>query len=406
MSHESPSTLMAASSQPIEDRDPASSGLIDIVAQLGNEKFFIAKVVFFITLAAMGISLLIPNKFTATTLVMPPQQPQSGANSALAALSGLAGGALGSSTKSVEQMYVDMIKSESVQNAVVEENGLMDLYKAKRRIDGRSLLNVNTAIVSDRKSGLIRISYTNEDPVLAAKVTNSYVSQFQKLLTRISVTEAQQRKSYYEQQMVKTKDALSKAEIDLKALQGKSGLVSVDVQTQTAISAVASLRAQILTMEVEVQAKRAFATDNNPDLRRLINDLNTRKHQLAKLEAGQSSSDSVKVESSNLAAVRAFRELKYQEALHGALVQQYHISIADVARDGPLIQQIDIATPPEKKSSPKRAQITIFAFLLSIFLSVGYVLIRNFLRTRSEDEDFLNMVQILRQAWSFKRHTT
>ena len=84
---------------------------------------------------AIGFSFLIPPTFTAKTIFLPPQQPQSAAASALAslgALSGLGGGALGGMKTTADQ-YVSLMQSANVQDRLIDQFKLMDEYEAKYR---------------------------------------------------------------------------------------------------------------------------------------------------------------------------------------------------------------------------------------------------------------------------------
>jgi uncharacterized protein involved in exopolysaccharide biosynthesis len=302
-------------------------------------------------------------------------------------------------------MYAEMLKSETVENAVIQKFKLKDRWEKKFNVDARVALESVTQVSVDKKSGLIRLQYTDEDPELTAKIANSFHEELQTLLTNIGVSEAQQRKKYFEIQLGKTKADLSKAEISLREQQAASGLASIDAQTQAALTGVATLRAQIFAMEVELQSKLASVTQEHPDIKRLQADIAIRKSQLAKYELGNANgkSSDVKLSANNLAAVRAYRELKFHETLYGALVQQYHVASADAAKEAPLIQQIDPALTPERKSSPRRAVITIVMFLLSGLLSTAYVVAKSLYQRTTLDPKALDRFTELRNAWKIRR---
>src|SRR5450830_676600 len=167
-------------------------------------------------LLALGISFAIAPTFTATTKFLPPQQQQSAAASMLAslgALGGLAGAAAG--LKNPADQYVAFLKSRTVQDSVVERFKLMDKYESKFKESARTALDANVLIASG-KDGLITIDASDKDPVFAAQLANAYPEELTQLLGRIAVTEAQQRRAFFEKQLKAAKDNLIKAEVALK----------------------------------------------------------------------------------------------------------------------------------------------------------------------------------------------
>ena len=100
----------------------------------------------------------------------------------------------------------------------------------------------------------------------------------------LAITEASQRRLFYEQQIKAEQKELSVAELALKQAQEKSGLLQPDAQGKTIIASIADLRAQVATHEVQLQTMRSYATANNPDLKRAETELAGLRGQLAKLE--------------------------------------------------------------------------------------------------------------------------
>ena len=239
--------------------------LIDLAIALGEEKKIIAQIAGGFTGLALVASLLMTPIFTAKTVMMPPQQQQSGAAAALASLGGLAGLAGGAAgIKSPDEMYVAFMQSDSLQNSVIEKLGLKDRYEAKTMMDTRAALKNAVKIASDKKSGLITIEADDKDPEFAAKLANTYVTELRELLGRLAVTDAQQRRKYYEQQIAKTQTEIATAEADFRAAKEKSGMQVTAVLAETGVRASAELRSQIAAREVQMQAMSSFATPKTP----------------------------------------------------------------------------------------------------------------------------------------------
>ena len=169
-------------------------------------------------LLALAYSFTIPPTFTATAKFLPPQQQQSGAAAMLAGLGALGGLAGAAGIKSPADQYVAFLKSNSVQDALVERFKLMERLETKSREDARGAIGGNVQIASG-KDGLITIDVNDKDPAFAAQLANAHVEELGKLLSRLAVTEAQQRRLFFEKQLANAKNNLVKAEQALAANQ-------------------------------------------------------------------------------------------------------------------------------------------------------------------------------------------
>lgn len=375
--------------------------LIDLAIALGEEKKTVLLVTAITTTLAIVVSLLMTPIFTAKTVMMPPQQQQSGAASALASLGGLAGLAgAAAGIKSPDEMYIAFMQSESLQNAVIEKFDLKNRYEAKTLADTRKELKSNVKITADKKAGLITIEADDKDPEFAANLANAHVNQLRELLGRLAVTDAQQRRKYYEQQIAKTQEDLANAEADFRAAKEKSGMQVTAVIAETGVKASAELRGQIAAREVQMQAMSSFATPQNPDMQRLGSELAAMRAQLGKIEQG--TGDGQKASSTQQQAVKSYRDIKAREAMMNVLVAQYESARVDEAKEGPLVQQVDVAQAPERRSRPKRALMVIVAAFAGLFLGVLVAFIRRALRKAGESQETATQLALLRQAWRFK----
>jgi tyrosine-protein kinase Etk/Wzc len=388
--------------QPI-DEEEGGLGLIDIIVAIGEEKWVIFWIAFICTVAGLGYSLSMTNIYTARTTILLPQQGQSspvGALASLGGLAGLAGGSLG--MKSSDEMYIAFMNSATIQNGIIERFKLQSVYNQKKLVDARDMLSAHVRITSDKKAAIVTIEVNDKSPEFAAQLANSYVDELRKMLERLAVTDAQQRRLFFEKLIVRTKEALGNAELKFKNAQETSGIISLEGQATSAIKASAELRAQIALREVQIQAASSYATPQNADMQRLAAELSGLRTQLDKLEKGTNHNPRADKSENALANLRAFREVKYQEAILETLIKQYELARVDEAKEGPLIQQIDIATPPEYKSKPKRSTITIFAAMVGLMLGLGIVFIRRGLKKANSDPVFAETLKTIWNAWRIK----
>lgn len=341
-------------------------------------------------LAVLGYAFTITPTFTANTTFLPPQQQQSAAASMLASLGGLAGLAGGvAGIKNPSDQYTAFMKSRLLQDALIARFGLMDRFEAKTPTDARNALNT-TASISAGKDGLISVTVNSGDPQFAAQLANAYVEELQNLLAKLAVTEAQQRRIFFEQQLQNARDNLVKSEA---ALQG-SGVNASALKSQpsAAVTIVAQLQAQITSQEVKLASMRGFLTPTAPEFKQALTELQALRTQLQQAEVGQAPSKG------DADYVARFRDFKYHETLFELFAKQYEIARVDESREGAVIQVLDIAVPPDYKSGPKKALMAVVATLAAGFALVLFVFVRQALRSSGQNPESANKIQAISLA--------
>ena len=330
-------------------------------------------------LVGVLLSLLMPDRYTAVTTILPPQQSASAGSALLAQLGNLSSvasmtqGSLG--LKNPNDLQVAMLQSRTVEDAMVDRFELMKEYGKRRKSDARKKLEHFVSIENGAKDGLIRISVTDRSAGRAKDMANGYVEEFKKSSARLAVTEASQRRLFFEGQLSAAKENLANAEEDLKKLSQKNGVVELDSQARAVIASVAQLRAQIAAKEVQIQGIRSFATGENADLQFAEQELAGLKAQLEKTGA---SSDQLfiprgNLQQSGLDYVRKERDVKYFQTIFDLLARQYEVAKVDEARQGAVVQVVDFAVTPDRRSSPKPLYLIPGCIFLGLLLGVGVV---------------------------------
>lgn len=357
--------------------------LMSLLIVIVRRRLFIAKITFGICLASVIISLLLPYRYTASTSILPPQQGGSAGAALMAQLgnlgsmASLAGGSLG--LKNPNDLQVALLKSRTVEDAMVDRFHLIDLYHQKRKSDARKKLESRVNIENGAKDGLIRISVIDSDARRATEMANGYVDEFKKFSAKIAVTEASQRRLFFEEQLGQAKENLAKAEEDLKKTGQKTGLIQLDAQAQATIQLIADLRAQVAAKEAQIQAMRSFATGDNPALQMAEQELASLRAQESKMGANSEGATNALVPKGNLQEsgieyIRRLREVKYQETVFELLARQYEIAKVDEAKQGAVVQIVDRAIVPDKRSFPVRSLIVLGATVAGLIIGVFWVL--------------------------------
>ena len=347
-------------------------------------------------LAAFGIASLIPPTYTATTTLLPPQQQQSSASSllsSLGSLAGLAGGA--SAVRTPADQYVALMQSATVSDRVVDQFKLLDVYDQKYRVDARRELGKNVRITVGKKDGLITVEADDKSPQRAAEMANRYVDELRRMTDTIAVSEAQQRRKFFELQLRQTQEKLVQAQQALQASGFAQG--ALKAEPKSAAEAYARLRAELTAAEVRLQTLRGSLSDNTPEVQQQQGTLAALRGQVARLEQPAAAA-------SGPDYVSKYREFKYQETLFDLFAKQYELARVDESREGGLIQVVDAATPPEKKSKPKRLLVALGATVASGIMLVVAVLVRRSWRAAVADPANADRMGRLRKAFGRRRH--
>jgi uncharacterized protein involved in exopolysaccharide biosynthesis len=314
------------------------------------------------------IAFILPPIYTAQTVILPPQQQSSSAASALnslGALAGLAGGAV----KSPTDQYISFMLSNTVEDRIIDQFKLMDLYGAKFRSEARKKLEKNVNITAAKKDGLITIEMDDKDPKRAAEIANAFVDGLRYMTNRLAVTEAQQRRLFFETKLNETKERLTQAQIALQA----TGFNPDALKAEPAATAesYARIRAEVTAGEAKLQSLRHSLAEGAPEVAQQQAALSTLRAEMARMEhAGQPE------DGKGADYISKLREFKYQETLFELFSRQYEAARVDESREGAVVQIVDPALPPDRKSKPRRALMALAAAFGGLLLSSLWTLIQ------------------------------
>lgn len=393
-----------------EDEGP-SIGLVEALTWVGQGKRLIAVVTVIAAIGSLVVGLLLPKIYTArATLLAPGSQQASGSAAALAALGSLGGLVGGAAAKSPDELYVALLKSDSVERALAQRFDLKTRYEAPSYEALRKAMPNHIRISSDKKSGLITVEVDDKDPQFAASLANAHAGEIAKVLDRLAVSEAQLRRVFFEKQMNETKENLVHAEQNMRSMQEKTGVIVLDKQAEALITGAAQVRALISQREVQLKVLRTSATGQNPDVIRLDSELRALRAELARMESTRGGNDGSTVDipvgklpEAGIEYIRARREMKLQETLLESMVRQYEAAKLDEAKEGPALQQVDIAVPPDHKSKPSVALIAIASTLLGFLGSTAFVLTRRYMTwSRELNPQDAQAHEAMLKAWRWR----
>lgn len=383
--------------------------LLDYLIVLLKWKKFILGITLGAAIITAIISLTMPPIYRAETKILPPQQGSSSAAQLLSQLggaAGLVGGAVG--IKTTNDLYIALLKSRLALDPIIDRLKLMEFYKAKKREDARRALASALKAQDDKKSGIVTIGVEDKDPKWAAEIANAFVEELKNLNKGFAVTEAAQRRLFFEEQLKDTKDALIRSEESVKGFQERTGAIRINEQATAVIGGIAQLRAQIAAKEVQLKVMQTYATPQNPDIQRAEEELRGMREQLRRLEttSGNHNPDPLmptgRIPAVGTEYIRKLREFKYQEALYEILLKQYEAARLDEVRDAAIIQVIEKAIPPEERVKPKRRQMVMIATITGFFLSVFIAFFMEYKEKAYSDPENKERIDTFRRYLKFR----
>ena len=407
--------VTAGSAVDAADRVAAESdevSLLDLLIVLVERKRIVLWSTAISAVLAIIVSLILPARYTATVTLLPPQESGSMGGmlasqlGSMGGMAALAGGSLG--IKNPNDRYVAMLQSRTVEDAMVQRFGLMREYHAKLLSDARKIFEGNTTVDGSGKDGLIHISVEDHDADKASSMANGYVDQFRELSQHLAISEASQRRLFFEQELERAKNNLANAEEALEQTEQKTGVIQPDSQARALIESAASLRAQITAREVQIQGMQTYATGENSELIQAQKELAGLQAQLTKLGGSENTAGNEfmipkgLVPKAGMEYVRKLRDVKYYETIFDILARQFEVAKLDEAKEGALIQVVDPAIVPDRRSFPKRGLIVIGATFGGIFIGVLLALCKVGLQNLKDDPETEVRLRLLRAALSLK----
>jgi tyrosine-protein kinase Etk/Wzc len=395
--------------------------VLDVLVLLLERKRFVVRFVMGAVAFAIALAFLLPIRYEAKIVLLPPPQNSSigaamlgqlgnlGSLGSLGGLASLAGG--GFNLKSPADMYVSFLTSRTVEDAMIQRFGLMKEYREKRMSDTRKEFERRTTVVAGTKDGLIRLTLEDRDPKRAAELANGYVEEFRRLSASLAITEAARRRLFFEQQMEQARNNLTVAEEAMTKTQQSTGVLQIDSQARSLIESAAVLRAQVVAKQVQIEGMRSFATDDNPNLILAKQELAALQSQLQHVAGSQHDPGSDinlskgRVTESGMEYLRRYRDLKYEETVFELLAKEFEIAKIDEAREGSIIQVVDAAVPPDKRSSPHRTLIVIGLTILAFLVAVFWILLQRRWARASELPENRERIDAIKVRWKEKADT-
>jgi capsule polysaccharide export protein KpsE/RkpR len=376
--------------------DHGTQGMVRLVSRIIEQKRMIGRAVAVSFVLIMIAAFLIPSEYESTARLMPPEKPKGEGLAAILTASGGEGGnsnpALGSfladslGIKGSGALYLGVLKSTTVQDALVDEFNLCKVYRKRYRKDANKRLAENTDLTEDRKSGIISITVTDHSPQRAQELAAAYVATLNQLSAQLNSSEAHRERLFLEERLKAVKQDLAAADKDLSEYSSKNLTLDVKEQGKAMVTGAATLEGELIATESQLSGLEQIYTPNNVRVRSLQARVDLLRKKLSELRgngasvasSGGNNDSDTGISLSQLPVLGVtyydlYRRAKIQETVFEVLTKQYELAKVDEAKELPVIKVLDNPQLPERSSGPPRVRIILFGTILSFCTAVGWV---------------------------------
>ncbi len=356
--------------------DKTPNNFLLLVETLAGRSRFIILFVGVATLAAVIISLILPRWYKATATLLPPKQitvPVGGLNDLAEAVSVTSGLDLPIMV-TPSDVYAKMLKSRTIAEPILQRFKLYDRYDIYNFDEAYEELMSHTDFRVTAE-GLLSVSVEDQDPKIAADLTNAFVEELDRVNRAIASQRAQQNLDFVEQRLAQVKDKLDSARTAFEQFQMKNRTVDFEQQTKLVTEQAIQLKVKQSEIDVELELASQELGQNNPKIIELQRKRKTVTDQLAQLENENPDNSFFSVPISKIPSLRGqydmhYSQVRVNEALYELLLEEREKAKIQVSENSPTISVLDPARPPSLRSRPQRTLIVVATLAFSLVAAV------------------------------------
>ncbi|HLZ40997.1 MAG TPA: GNVR domain-containing protein [Candidatus Sulfotelmatobacter sp.] len=338
-------------------------------------------------------AFLIPFRYDAQTKLMPPDNEMgSGLASLLTlgmrggggGLGMLAGDFLGLKTSGA--LFIGILRSETVEDRIIDQFDLKSVYMVRQMQAARRMLEANTEISEDRKSGIITIRVSDHTGQRAKAIADAYVTELDRLVAELNTSAAHRERIFLEERLKTVKQDLDTSAKEFSRFASDNTAIDIKEQGKAMVGAAATLQGHLIAAESELEGLRQIYADSNVRVRALqarIEELKAKLDQMgegdvsAAAGAGSALYPSIrKLPLLGVTYAELYRNNKIQETVFELLTQECELAKVQEAKETPSVKVLDVARLPEKKAFPPRLMLMFLGTFFSIMIGSLWVLAR------------------------------
>ncbi len=376
-----PITSNVEAAQPTEEVS-FEDALWNTAGALLRWRRFIAFTTGLVAIAAVIISLILPEWYKSSTrLLLPEGGGSSLASAVLGDLGSVASSFLGGNVGGYTR-YLALLYSRTFYESIVDEFDLIRVYELEEaefpRTAAIELLAENLVYAVDEEYEFLAITAFDQNPQRAADIANYAVAELNRRHSLMTSETARNYRIYVEERYAASEASRDSLLNALQGFQAEYGVYDLPIQTEVFFSQVATLRAGVIQAEIQYEAMRAQLGDNNAQVQALANTVRAAQSKYNNALAGRERV--MPVPQDTIPQVfRAYAEITMERLIQEKILELV-APLREQARFEELkqveaVQVVDPAIVPDKKARPQRAIICIVATISGFILAVLFALV-------------------------------
>ena len=340
---------------------------------LARRRGFILTLTILATLVAVAMAVVLPDWYKAEALIMPPKEDKA----PMINLGGLSEGAAGFDLATIStsaDVFVQILKSRTITDRVIDKFGLMERYDAENYVEAFETLMDNAEIVKTTE-GLLYVAVSDMDAKMAADLANAFVDELDRASREVIAAQAREKRVFFNERLNQVNEQLASARKDLERFQLQYKTVDFDEQTRLAIEQAIRLKVTLAEIDIQIRMLEQNLRSDNAELVDLRNHRNIVKAELQELETGNSDSSFFSLPLASIPVLKSeyesyYSRVRVNEALSSMLMQQ--LEQARIQEGGSFTEfsVLQRAVPPEISYRPQRTLIVLLTFVLSLIISI------------------------------------
>jgi uncharacterized protein involved in exopolysaccharide biosynthesis len=371
---------------------------------LWRSRRFIWGVAWKTLLGSIVLAFILPAHYKSSVRFVPGENPSSnGSSSMMGLLSKAIGGSDNSSigfgldpasllgAKTPGAFYVEVLKSRSVQDRLINRFDLRARYRKSTYLAARNKLTSFAEIEEDKKSGVITLTVTDYEPKVAAQIANAYIEELNRLAVDLNTSSAHRERQFLEERLATAKQDLARASMALSQFTSRNSMVDPQNEGRAVMDAAARMQGELIASETELKGLQQIYSDDNIRVRTLKARMAELRSQLRKLvgpESDAAAPDAAVDWPAPYPSMHTlpglgsryadlYREAKIQEAVYAFVTQQFEMAKIQEAKELPIVRIMDAGVAPEKRSSPIRSLVVAGSVLGALVLACLWVMGKN-----------------------------
>jgi uncharacterized protein involved in exopolysaccharide biosynthesis len=306
-----------------------------------------------------AVAVVLKPWFTAETTLLPPTEGGDVFSNLAGLIENSALSRVGLySASTPADIYIQILESRRLREAMILKFDLKRIYDLKGMDITLKELHQHVKVAAT-PAGVVSVRVEDTDRKRAAEMANFLVSELDRFNRETLQTRGKRTRQFLESRLAEVGQQMHAAEARMTEYERQHKVVLA--ADASAVRGIADVIAQKLTLQVKRAYMDSYSAPGNPGVREIDAEIAAFDRELDRLP-------NLKNEGARLVL-----DTEIQRKIFSYLTAQYEEARVQEMRDTPTISVLDVASPPEVRTRPKRTLMVLTSTLVAFLLSAGWV---------------------------------